>query len=247
MAKNKIRSLPIAVRVFPDLYNPRLRTHSRKRWRGMLAFNTGTKIGRAQKLTVGSYRVIFNGQCLEEGLFFGDDLPKKDRKVLEQYVRTHRPDTVAEGFRKLRLLTRTEFLRQLYSSTYKARLPLVGFNLLPHLARIAFDFSPGRDQFTGGFSLGLWSYTDKRGRDRVNDYRPRVRIKYVDRKRSLIDFGGRRSPDKEDLIPEDSKSGDSQPGYTFRGHFLDLRTFAFALTDNAYSFEAACEAFAVEL
>ena len=97
-----------------------------------------------------------------------------------------------------------------------------------------------------GFSLGLWSYTDNRGRERVDHFRPRIRIKYIDNKRSLIDFGGRRSPDKEDLIPEDSKSGDLQPGYIFRGHFLDLRTFAFALTDNAYSFEAACEAFGVE-
>ncbi len=93
----------------------------------------------------------------------------------------------------------------------------------------------------------LWSYTDKKGRERVDPNRLRVRIKYIDNKRALIDFGGRRRPDKEDLIPEDSKSGDPQQGYIFPGYFLNLRTLAFALTDNAYSLEEACEAFAVEL
>ena len=212
----------------------------------MLVFSTQTKVGAAQKLTVGSYRVIFDSQCLEEGLFYGDDLSKKDRKLLEQYVRTYRPDTVTEGVRKLRLLTRIEFLEEVYWNAYKARFLLVGFNLPSALSRIAFNFSSARDQFAGGFSLGLWSYTDNGGRNRIDTFRPKVRIKYIDNKRALIDFGGRRSPDKEDMIPEDPNSGDSKPARTFRGHFLDLRTFAFALTDNAYSLGEACEAFALE-
>ncbi len=35
-------------------------------------------------------------------------------------------------------------------------------------------------------------------------------------------------------------------GYKFRGHMLDLRTLAFALTDRGYSLESACHAFGVE-
>ena len=35
-------------------------------------------------------------------------------------------------------------------------------------------------------------------------------------------------------------------GHIFRGHFLDLRTLAFALTDRGYSLAGACEAFGVE-
>lgn len=247
MTKQKVKSLPIAVRVYPDLYSPKPKSHSRRSWRGMFVFNTGAQIDAAQKLRVGSYRFIFDGQCLEEGLFYGDDLPRKDRKVLEHYVATHRPDTVSEGVRKLRLLTRSEFLQEVYRNAYKARCLLVGFNLPPALGRLAFSCPPARDRFAGGFSLGLWSYTDKKGRERVDPNRLRVRIKYIDNKRALIDFGGRRRPDKEDLIPEDSKSGDPQQGYIFPGYFLNLRTLAFALTDNAYSLEEACEAFAVEL
>src|SRR5207245_2827712 len=40
--------------------------------------------------------------------------------------------------------------------------------------------------------------------------------------------------------------GRTDPAYTFRGHFLDLRTLAFALTDQAHSLESACQAFGVE-
>jgi hypothetical protein len=123
----------------------------------MFVFNTGTRIDAAQKLRVGSYRFIFDGQCLEEGLFYGDDLPRKDRKVLEHYVATHRPDTVGEGVRKLRLLTRSKFLQELYGNAYKARCLLVGVNLPPALGRIAFGFSRARDRFAGGFSLVVWS------------------------------------------------------------------------------------------
>jgi hypothetical protein len=44
----------------------------------------------------------------------------------------------------------------------------------------------------------------------------------------------------------DLKNGEPETGYIFRGHFLDLRTLAFALTDKGYTLAAACEAFEVE-
>ena len=34
--------------------------------------------------------------------------------------------------------------------------------------------------------------------------------------------------------------------YGFRGHFLDLRTLAFVLTDRGHSLDSACKAFGVE-
>jgi hypothetical protein len=113
-------------------------------------------------------------------------------------------------------------------------------------SRLAFDFAPARGFYAGGFSLGLWSYTDPAGRERPNGFRPRVCIKHIDSKRALIGFTARNSPDQVDLIPEGSLSGEPKPGYKFPGHFLDLRTIAFALADEAYSLEGACEAFGVE-
>jgi hypothetical protein len=62
----------------------------------------------------------------------------------------------------------------------------------------------------------------------------------------LIGFTARLGIDKEDLIPEDSETGSPEDGYKFPGHFLDLRTLAFALTDRGHSLKSACEAFGVE-
>ena len=58
----------------------------------MLVFDTETRTDAAQRLTFGSYRFYKDGHCLEEGLFFGDDLPKKDRRILERYVAKHPVD-----------------------------------------------------------------------------------------------------------------------------------------------------------
>ncbi len=242
----KPRSLPIAVRVFPDLVDAEQVSHSRWAWRcpeAVFVFRTVSRKDATQKLMSGCYRLIVAGRCLEEGLFYDDNLPKKDRRVLEDYVATHRADTVAEGIRQLRLLTCSQFVVELYKYAYKARCLLVGYDLPFELSRLAVDFSPARGRFAGGFSLGLWSYTDRRGRKRANPYRPRIRIKYIDSKRSLKGFAARNSPDEVDRIPEHSVTGEPQKGYKFRGYFLDLRTLAFALTDISYSLEGACEAF----
>ena len=48
------------------------------------------------------------------------------------------------------------------------------------------------------------------------------------------------------MIPEGSPTGKPERGYIFRGHFLDLRMLAFALTDIGYSLNAACVEFKVE-
>lgn len=249
MSNRKPDSLPIAVRVYPKPKTTEERSLSRRPWRrprAMLVFDTETRTDATQRLTFGSYRFIIAGRCLEEGLFYGDDLPEKDRRVLESYVATHKPDVVEEGFQRLRLLTRREFVNRLYQAAYKGRCLLVGFNLPFDLSRIARDFTSARGRFAGGFSLGLWSYIDKAGREHGNPHRPRVCIKQIDSKRALKGFTARHKPDRTDLIPEGSLSGEPEQAYKFRGHFLDLRTLAFALTDKGYSLEAACEAFGVE-
>jgi hypothetical protein len=197
-------------------------------------------------LTFGSYRLIEHGRCLEENLFCGDDLPQGERRILEHYAATHCMDTNDGVDRKLRCLSRHEFVERLFLYAYRARFLLVGFNLPFDLSRVAYDFTMARGRFTGGFSLGLWSYLDKGGRQRANQFRPRIGIKQIDSKRALKGFTARNSPDEIDLIPEGSATGRAERGYIFRGHFLDLRTLAFALTDRGYTLEAACEAFGVE-
>jgi hypothetical protein len=239
---HEISTLPVAVRVFPDSAAER-DSRSAKFWRwphGMVVIHTQ----EVRRGFIGIYRFIVDGECVEEGVFY-HLLPRTDIHKLEEYVASHRAETHPEDFKRLRLLNRHEFLQVFYELAYKARCLVVGFNLPIHLARLAFTSAPARGFFAGGFSFTLWTYKDKKGCERPNGFRPRICIKYIDRKRSLIAFTARNSPDPEDLIPEGSLSGEPKPGYRFRGHFLDLRTLSFALANEVFSLEAACQAFGV--
>jgi len=209
----------------------------------MLVFDTETRVDETQRLTFGSYRFFTGGECQEEGLFFGTDLPFQDRQVLERYATEYSAEAANT---ELKLLTLPQFLSKFYLAAYKGRCLLVGFNLPFDLSRLARNFAAARGRFAGGFSLGMWSYIDESGNERENKYRPRVAIKHIDGKRALKGFTARNTCDPEDLIPDGSPDGEPEDGYKFRGHFLDLRTLAFALTDRGYSLASACEAFDVE-
>jgi hypothetical protein len=238
-------SLPIAVRVYPTI---KKRKQS-KQWKyvrpdSMLVVDTETRIDPTQRLTFGNYRFIVRGECLEEGLFFADDLTEDELRVLQNYVEKHKADTVLPT--RLHLLRLEEFLGKFFSTAYKGRALVVGFNLPFDLSRLGFDVTYSRAPFVGGFSIGLWSYRMKSGEDARDSFRPRVVIKHIDSKRSLIAFTTRRSPDKTDQIPDQSKDGKPDPLFRNRGHFLDLHTLAFALTNENYSLAGACDAFKVE-
>ncbi len=248
MRSPEIRPLPVAVRVFPyaaDIGKDRRGTRSSLLPKGMLVIHAAGH-GSSQKLTMGSYRFVVGGQCLEEGLFYADDLSRRELQALKDYVVRHNVDAAPGADQRLGLLTRREFLDLFYQLAYKARCLVVGFGLAYDISRMAFDSSPARSFYAGGFSFCLWSYKDSKGRERKDGFRPRVCVKHIDNNRSLIGFTARNSPDQVDLIPEGSPSGKPQPGYRFRGHFLDLRTLAFALTDEGYSLDEACEAFGIE-
>ena len=212
----------------------------------MLVFDTETRVDPAQRLTFGSFRFIHDGECVDQGLFYGTDLPEKDLVTLRSYVRTH------GGDHHLRLLTLREFLcgredyAGLFRQIYKGRFLFIAFNHPFDLSRVAHDFINARQPFAGGFSLGIWPDPRWLDRDLKNQFRPRIAIKHIDSKRALIGITRREGTDKEDIIPEESTTGDPDEKYAFRGHFLDLHTLAFALTDRNYSLEGACEAFGVE-
>lgn len=242
-------SLPIAVRVFSEKKDAEEESRSHRNFPcpdSMLVFDTETRTDATQSLIFGSYRFIEQGVCTDEGLFCADDITPEEYRVLEHYAATHRPDAVGVSSARIHLWTLRQFLEKLYRAAYKGRCLVVGFNLPFDLSRIARDFASARGRFAGGFSLGLWSYLDKMDGEQENRYRPRIGIKQIDSKRALKGFTSRNSPDKADLIPEGSETGEPEEGYKFRGHFLDLRTLAFALTDISYSLESACEAFGVE-
>jgi len=245
MARRKPTSLVIAVRVFPDLKDEDRDFDKPKReWRrpnAMFVFDTETRTDRTQRLTFGSDRFIVDGQLAKENLFYGDDLPAKDRRILERHVATPSAVIPNEDEHDVSLLTRDQFVDKLFKDAYKGRCLLIAFNFPFDISRVAYNFTNARRRFAGGFSLDLWPYLEGRNR-----FRPSICIKHIDSKRALKGFTRREEPDEEDLIPEGSTTGKPEEDYAFRGHFLDLRTLAFALTDRSYTLERACDDFGVE-
>jgi hypothetical protein len=245
-------SLVIAIRVYPDTKKEELDLPKQKKrsgkWRlptTLFVWDTETRTDETQRLTFGSYRLVDAGQLVKENLFYGPTLPAKDRRVLEHYVATPRTIVSGESPHELSLLTRHGFVERLFRSAYKGRFLLAAFNFPFDTARVARDFTNARRRFAGGFSLDLWSYAEN-GSELSDRFRPSICIKHIDSKRALKGFTGRQRPDDVDLIPEGSATGRPEEGYIFRGHFLDLRTLAFALTDRGYTLAGACDAFEVE-
>jgi hypothetical protein len=244
MSHSEPTPLVIAVRVFPDLKDEDRDFDKPKReWHrpdAILFFDVETRTDRTQRMTFGSYRFVVAGQLVKENLFYGDDLPTKDQRILERYVATPRAVIPDETAHDISLLTRSEFLRNFFHNAYRGRCLVVAFNFPFDASRLAYNFTKARRRFAGGFSLDLWSYREGRNR-----FRPSICIKHIDSKRALKGFTRREEPDEEDMIPEGSTTGEIDEGYVFRGRFLDLRTLAFALTDKSYTLEKACDDFGV--
>jgi hypothetical protein len=245
MSPREPTPLVIAVRVFPDLKDEeRDFDKPQREWHrpdAMFVFDTETRTDRTQRLTFGSYRFIIGGQLATENLFYGDNLPANDLRTLERYVATPRTVVPSETVHDISLLTREQFIDKLFKNTYKGRCLLIAFNFPFDISRVAYNFTNARGRFAGGFSLDLWSHLGTRNR-----FRPSICIKHIDSKRALKGFTRRKNPDEEDMIPEGSTTGKKDEGYVFRGHFLDLRTLAFSLTDKSYTLEKACDDFGVE-
>ncbi len=239
--------LTLAVRAYPATLKPEQKKKSARRAvppDAMLVFDTETRTDATQRLMFGSYRYYVKGRLLEEGLFHADDVSPSEHGILKQYAAANSASGI-KGSPPLRLISLAEFLGRFYKAAYKGRCLVVGFNLPFDLSRLGFDAAAARGRFAGGFSLGLWSHHRDGGEVR-NQFRPRIGIKHIDSKRALKGFTARNSPDVDDLIPDQSPDGKPEKGYIFRGHFLDLRTLAFALADRGFTLEGACDAFGVE-
>src|SRR4051794_34213797 len=116
-------ALPTALRAFAERHNATPRRSPRpirKRPDVALVFDTETTVDAAQRLTFGSYRflqLLSDGRanCVDEGLFYADDLPKRNPEgfaLLQEYARTHRADATSASGRRppLRLLSRRQFV-----------------------------------------------------------------------------------------------------------------------------------------
>lgn len=178
-----------------------------------LVIDTETTIDAAQQLRVGFFQVRKHDSLEREGIFYDDDsINDNDKAVIQNYARTH----------GLEVLTAAQFRTRVFLKYgYSRRGTIVGFNLPFDLSRIAIDHGSARgDAMRGGFSFKLTP--DRRD--------PSVRVKHLSARAALIDFA---APGKGDLTRGERKRGIKIKPH--RGYFLDLKTFAAALTSQSFS------------
>lgn len=189
-----------------------------------LIFDTETRITADQSLTFGVFRSceLKNNKysVMREGLFYADDLPAKDRKLIENYARTAVSDVKAYP-PEFPLYSRTDFLRRVFWPSIKRNGALIcGLNLPFDLSRLAVAWSRGDND--------EWSLTMSHFPNGVeNRYYPRILITPIDSKKAFIKLA---NPWKAEEWNQNSKA-----------HFLDLRTLAWALFNRSFSLKRLCE------
>ena len=200
-----------------------------------LVFDTETTLDPKQKLTFGCYRrcqLESDGyRCVEEGLFYADDMPQADIRTLEKYKDNKQNSASIERLparMSLELMTRSEFVNSIFWRAIQRGELIVGFNLPFDLSRLALHCGNGRKN---SWSLALSTrLSRKTGEVEFNPDRPRILITSQNSKMAFIKLGSITRPDE---WPKDPR-------------FLDLRTLGWGLRNEAYSLKRACKAFGVE-
>ena len=157
-----------------------------------VVFGCESRTGITQELTFGFYRVLkFDGDNYtleEEGGFFDDDVPVKERGLFGAYFRVAVSDKTSFPPTFPRL-TRSDFIRTVFYRYARQGALLVGFDLCYTLGRLAQRWTPGDQE---EWSLVLSVYPD--GNENAHD--PRVLITPLDSKKAFIRF-------RQEWVPKD--------------------------------------------
>ena len=205
--------------------NRRSQSSDSPRWpRHALVIDTETRTSVDQSLTFGVFRLCElesdKYKLIREGVFYADDLPAKERRLLENYARTAVSE--AKSFPpEFPLYSRSQFMQKVFRPASKRNGALIcGFNLPFDLAHLAVAWGRGEHN--------EWSLTMLRFPNGVeNRYYPRILINPIDSKKAFIKLA---NPWKKREWKHEA-----------RAHFLDLRTLAWALFNRSFSLKRICE------
>jgi len=200
----------------------------------VLVLDTETTTDARQNLNFGVYQFCeldsdSNYECLEEGLFYADNLDTKQRQTLHRYVEVENLRNIRKHARRLRMYDRSAFLEQVMYVAIQAGAAIVAFNLPFDLSRLAVEYRIARVAGGRGWSLVLFRYRNEKANKWLpNTFRPRIQLRPKDSKAAFMRLAG----------------GDQHQPYR-RGRFLDLKTLAWALRNRSFSLESACREFKV--
>ena len=200
--------------------------------RPVLVFDTETRTGFSQRLMFGGWRLcVWSGDrlvCLQEGIFVADDLSADELDLVRDYARRCKMTAAVDFLHPdaspvLYLITEREFRSLVYKACFKPgaerAAALVGLNINFDISRLALGWGVAKaGRFKGGFSL-------------------RLREQYRNADGDLVD-----SPHHPRYCTKHLSSTKALKGWAdeFAGHFIDLRTLMFSLSNRGHSLESGC-------
>jgi hypothetical protein len=196
--------------------------------RSALVLDCETTLDQRQCLTFGCYRYCRldplsgsqrgkNGyKTVEEGLFYADDTDCVPVATLRKYGES----------RGVRVLSRSQFVRNVFWKAMRAEALIVGFNLPFDLSRLALE-GCWTTRRGGAWSLTMSQYRDRAtGKMREDKFRPRIIITPKDGKGSFFRLANSR-------IKTDTEFPQIR--------CVDLKTLFWALFNKSHTLDSACK------
>jgi hypothetical protein len=193
----------------------------------VLLLDTETTTDTKQNLNFGAYQFCerdLNGNfvCLEEGLFYADDLEANQKEILRKYVRSENRKRTGINCLQLKLYSRDQFVEKVLHVAIQAGAAACAYNWPFDCSRIAVEYRVARSAGKRDWSFVVFRYWDKdKGAWLPNTFRPRIQLRPKDSKAAFIRLAGGEKPFRS-------------------GRFLDLKTLAWALRNRSFSLEGAC-------
>jgi hypothetical protein len=178
------------------------------------------------------YQLRYKSQLWERSAFYEPEVLSVAEQVLLHQVMEE--EIAASAGERIRVLTRAEFVEQVYDSGYAIGAQIVGFNLPFDLSRLAIRHASARRSMRGGFSLVL---SEKEGR-------PAVAVKHLSQRAAMIRFTGAPPEEKKaevDDIDPNAPHEREETASPDRGYFVDVKTLAAAITSKSHSLESLSE------
>ncbi len=243
-----VRTFTVRARPFgaPSPRRDRKRQALRRYPQEALVWDPETETAPPQRLTFAFWRLYRDrpdGEagttCIEEGIFYADDLPMRDPAgfaALRAYVETHASE-VAAGFpTRVAFLSASDWLEARFfrhGYRHRNRCDVVDYNAVFDFGAIARYWTcAARGDYAGGWSLGFWGRFDERGKWHDRRFHPRLRMKAIDPRRTLFKWGALKREDSD--------------GKGAASNIVDLHQDVFALTDKSLALDGehgACAQF----
>jgi hypothetical protein len=174
----------------------------------------------------------------EEGILFRDELQPKFARVIREYAECPPAHLGELAEVRIRVRTRTDFVKNVLWPTLRAGGAGVGLNLGFDLSRISIHYAAMRDGKS--FKFFTRDYLDeKTGKRKPSSVVPAIIRTSIDSKKSFygVQFSFACKADGRPIL------SDEEIAEFRKSRFLDVRTVAASLTNESHSLESLCRTF----